>query len=37
MLIRAKSAGCMSRRGTLRDDAMRAYIELVKKLKSEEG
>jgi carboxylesterase len=37
MVNRAKYDAWMSRKGTLRDDAMRAYIELVKKLKSEEG
>jgi carboxylesterase len=37
MVNRAKYDAWMSRKGTSRDDAMRAYIELVKKLKSEEG
>jgi carboxylesterase len=34
---RAKYDAWMSRKGTSREDAMRAYIELVKKRKSEEG
>jgi carboxylesterase len=37
MVNRAKYDAWMSRKGTSREDAMRAYIELVQKLKSEEG
>ena len=37
MVNRAKFDAWSSRKGTSRDDAMRAYVELVKKLKAEEG
>ena len=37
MVNRAKFDAWSSRKGTSREDAMRAYIELVKKLKTEEG
>ena len=37
MVNRAKFDAWSSRKGTSREDAMRAYIELVKKLKAEEG
>jgi carboxylesterase len=37
MVNRAKYDAWMSRKGTSREDAMRAYIDLVRKLKSEEG
>jgi carboxylesterase len=37
MINRAKFDAWSSRKGTSREDAMRAYIELVKKLKTEEG
>ena len=37
MVNRAKYDAWMSRKGTSREDAMRAYIDLVKKLKAEEA
>ena len=37
MVNRAKFDAWSARKGTSREDAMRAYIDLVKKLKSDEG
>ena len=37
MVNRAKFDAWVKRKGTTREDAMRGYIELVKKLKAEEG
>ena len=37
MINRAKYDAWSARKGTVRDDAMKAYIELVKKLKEADG